>query len=80
MKVLPAGHPLASAAAAAAPSCGVRHRAARFSKAHGGFYRNFDSWHAAVLLRHLLPAQAAGAVTDASHSIAVTGMFNAHHA
>jgi hypothetical protein len=38
------------------------------------------SWHAAVALRHLLPAQAAGAVTDASHSIAVTGMFNAHHA
>jgi hypothetical protein len=31
-------------------------------------------------LRHLLPAQAAGALTDASHSIAVTGMFNAHHA
>jgi len=38
------------------------------------------SWHTTVTLRHLLPAQAAGAVTDASHSIAVTGMFNAHHA
>jgi hypothetical protein len=38
------------------------------------------SWHAAVALRHLLPAQAGGAVTDASRSIAVTGMFNAHHA
>jgi hypothetical protein len=37
-------------------------------------------WHAAVALHHLLPAQAAGGVTDASHSIAVTGMFNAHHA
>jgi hypothetical protein len=38
------------------------------------------SWHATVALRHLRPAQAAGAVTDASHSIAVTGMFNAHYA
>ena len=38
------------------------------------------SWHATVPLRHLRPAQAAGAVTDASHSIAVTGKFNAHHA
>ena len=37
-------------------------------------------WHAAVALHHLLPARAAGGVTDASHSIALTGMFNAHPA